>query len=252
MSTVRGMDDEQGGAIRSPVWRVLVVEDHLLVATGVVMALRSAGMVADTCWMDGPDAVLARVRTFEPHVLLLDLVSDGSALAALALIRPLRALGPEVVAFTGATDPVLLGAALEAGACGIIHKRDPIERLVVDVERVARHEELLSPRRRQEYVDELQRSRSTHRGLMSSFTQLTRREAAVLGMMMEGLSADAIAEASFVALTTVRAQIRAVLTKLGVNSQLAAVAMAHKAGWRAPTGVEPDLATRPDVFSLAP
>jgi len=34
-----------------------------------------------------------------------------------------------------------------------------------------------------------------------------------------------------VSLTTVRSQIRSVLMKLGVNSQLAAVALARRQGW---------------------
>ena len=44
--------------------------------------------------------------------------------------------------------------------------------------------------------------------------------------MMEGLNAEEIAQAHFVAVTTVRSQIRSVLQKLGVRSQLAAVALA--------------------------
>jgi DNA-binding NarL/FixJ family response regulator len=46
------------------------------------------------------------------------------------------------------------------------------------------------------------------------------------------MSAEEIAEAQFVALTTVRSQIRAVLQKLGVRSQLAAVAYANRVGWK--------------------
>ena len=48
---------------------------------------------------------------------------------------------------------------------------------------------------------------------------------------MDGLSADEIADAHFVALSTVRSQIQAILRKLEVRSQLAAVAAAHRAGW---------------------
>ena len=51
---------------------------------------------------------------------------------------------------------------------------------------------------------------------------------------MSGRAATEIAEESFVSLSTVRSQIRAVLAKLGVHSQLAAVAMAHQAGWTSP------------------
>jgi DNA-binding NarL/FixJ family response regulator len=36
---------------------------------------------------------------------------------------------------------------------------------------------------------------------------------------------------SFVSVATVRSQVRAILLKLGVNSQLAAVAAARQSGW---------------------
>jgi DNA-binding NarL/FixJ family response regulator len=52
---------------------------------------------------------------------------------------------------------------------------------------------------------------------------------------LEGSSAEQIAESSFVSTATVRSQIRAVLGKLSVHSQIAAVARAHHAGWRADT-----------------
>jgi DNA-binding NarL/FixJ family response regulator len=67
--------------------------------------------------------------------------------------------------------------------------------------------------------------------MAAPFESLTPREAAVLGDLLEGRSADDIAEASFVSITTVRAQIRSILSKLGVRSQLAAVSMARRAGW---------------------
>jgi len=60
----------------------------------------------------------------------------------------------------------------------------------------------------------------------TTFKRLSQREALVLGAMADGLSADEIAETHFVALNTVRSQIRSVLNKLGVRSQLAAVALA--------------------------
>ena len=48
---------------------------------------------------------------------------------------------------------------------------------------------------------------------------------------MEGSSAEQIARQTFVSLSTVRSQIAAVLSKLGVNSQLSAVAAARAADW---------------------
>ena len=51
---------------------------------------------------------------------------------------------------------------------------------------------------------------------------------------MDGQGCEAIASAWFVSEATVRSQIRGVLTKLGVSSQLAAAAQAQRVGWRPP------------------
>ncbi len=64
-----------------------------------------------------------------------------------------------------------------------------------------------------------------------SFDHLSRREQEVLWALMHGVSAREIAKQSYVSLPTVRSQIRAVLCKLGVSSQLAAVALAYQRGW---------------------
>lgn len=50
-------------------------------------------------------------------------------------------------------------------------------------------------------------------------------------MLRCGLAVERIAAESFVSGTTVRTQVRSILLKLGVNSQLEAVALAARAGW---------------------
>jgi DNA-binding CsgD family transcriptional regulator len=54
---------------------------------------------------------------------------------------------------------------------------------------------------------------------------LTPREAQVLERLSEGDTASEIALADYVAVATVRSQIRSILRKLDVSSQLAAVAI---------------------------
>jgi two-component system, NarL family, nitrate/nitrite response regulator NarL len=71
------------------------------------------------------------------------------------------------------------------------------------------------------------------------FSILTPRERVVLAELMEGYSAESIARRSWVAMSTVRSQIKAILQKLGVNSQLAAVALARQAGWYNENGQSP-------------
>jgi len=66
------------------------------------------------------------------------------------------------------------------------------------------------------------------------FESLSRREGEVLRLLMDGMSVNKIAETSFVSVGTVRTQVKAVLRKLGVSSQVAAVALAYKIGWDQP------------------
>ncbi len=115
-------------------------------------------------------------------------------------------------------------AVVDTDVIGIVDGDEPFESQVRAVDRVlgaAPPDVDLDVRiatvRRQ--VDEADRLR-----------RLTRREQGVLEALEAGLSAAEIAAADVVALTTVRAHIRAILAKLGVQSQLAAVALAHRAG----------------------
>ena len=66
---------------------------------------------------------------------------------------------------------------------------------------------------------------------LQPFAVLTEREQVVLAELIEGHCADEIANAAYVSISTVRSQIKSILQKLGVNSQLAAVAQARRAGW---------------------
>ena len=78
----------------------------------------------------------------------------------------------------------------------------------------------------------------------TSFDWLTARESAVLAMLMDGQSVARISAACYVSEATVRTQVRAVLQKLGVNSQLEAVALATRAGWSLAAATEAQGARR--------
>ena len=63
------------------------------------------------------------------------------------------------------------------------------------------------------------------------FQRLSPRERTVLAALVEGESVTDIAARAVVSVATVRTQVRAILEKVGVCSQLEAVALAHKHGW---------------------
>jgi two-component system nitrate/nitrite response regulator NarL len=215
---------------------VLIVEDHALLAQSLVYALRAEGVKTETLIPQSADQVLAAAAEMRPTVVLLDLELGGDIGESIPLIGPLEELGAQVMMVTGVTDRVRLAECLEAGATGLIDKATPFDQLVEAVREVAELGSLIPPQQRHELMSELRRQRAADRARLEPFERLTSREQQVLAGLVEGKSAEKIAEDAFVSLATVRSQIRAILLKLDVNSQLAAVAMARKNGWSAPPG----------------
>jgi DNA-binding NarL/FixJ family response regulator len=79
------------------------------------------------------------------------------------------------------------------------------------------------------------RQREGNEQLWARFDRLTLRESEVLGLVMQGHSVRDVARHSDTSEATVRTQVKSILAKLGVTSQLAAVALARDAGWGART-----------------
>ncbi len=57
----------------------------------------------------------------------------------------------------------------------------------------------------------------------------------ILGALMNGEPVQEIARTNVVAVATVRSQVKSILTKLELQSQIAAVGAAHRAAWRPPS-----------------
>jgi DNA-binding NarL/FixJ family response regulator len=216
----------------APVERVLLVDDHALLAQSLSLALRAGGVDVVRCAALDHDGILRAAAESGPDVVLLDLDLGAERGTSLPTIPALVVSGMRVVMMTGVTDEVRLAECVEAGAVGIIDKSQPFEELLDAVHRVVRHGELLDRHQRQELLASLRSHRAADRERLHAFEQLTPREADVLAALMEGKSAEQVASEAFVAITTVRTHIRSLLTKLGVNSQLSAVAMARRAGWQ--------------------
>jgi DNA-binding NarL/FixJ family response regulator len=215
---------------------VLIVEDHELLAESLALALRREGFEVTIATGPTAEAVLETGRRLKPAVTLLDLNLGAELGTGLALIAPLTAEGARVVMCTGTTDRLELARCVEAGAIGLASKRDAFDGLLEMVRRALHGEQLLAAGEREELLAELHRHRVSERDRLAPFSSLTRREEAVLELLIEGHSAETIAAKSFVSLATVRSQIRSILQKLNVNTQLAAVALARRHGWR-PGGV---------------
>ena len=219
--------------------QVLIVEDHRLFAEAVDLALTGEGydvrrieVPADP---GSPGALVAAILKQEPLVVLLDLdlgrFGDG-----VHLIEPIARAGANVVVVTGSTDIARWGDAVQAGARKVLSKSQPLDDILATVRRIIAGLPVMDREEREELVAESTRMREELHEVRERLEQLTNREGVVLGHLMKGRAVRQIAGLSTVSEATVRTQVKSILAKLEVSSQLAAVGMAHEIGWRAPVG----------------
>lgn len=212
--------------------RVALVEDHDLLATTLGIALEIEGMEVLRARLDGRGELRAQLSTFRPHVALIDLdlgpLGDGGQ-----LIPDLVADGVRVIVVSGTTDDADLGRCLAFGAIGCVPKRCGLHELIAAVEGAAVGQSNLSPRRRTDLIAIWQTQKASREDGEERLRQLTPREAEILARLMDGMTVERIAVESVVSAGTVRTQVKSILAKLGVNSQLQAVALASRAGWAA-------------------
>ena len=209
---------------------VLIIDDHVLVARMLTEALRSRGYDARHCRSTSDETVLGAIRSFAPTIALLDL-DLGDDRMGTRFIPALRDAGTRVLMVTGTSDPMQLAECVEAGADGLLPKTGNIDELVDALERIADGGSSISEEQRSSLLAELARGRDEVRRRREAFEALTPREREVLRALMDGKQAQTIADETFTSIRTVRGHIERVLAKLGVNSQLAAVARANEVGW---------------------
>jgi two-component system nitrate/nitrite response regulator NarL len=217
--------------------RVLIVEDHRLFAEAVDLALTVEGY--DVRRIEVPDdpaspgALVAAIMKQRPRVVLLDLdlgrFGDG-----VRLIEPIARAGANVIVVTGSVERDRWGDAIRSGARKVLSKSQPLRDILATVRRIVAGLPVMDREEREELVSEWNRHRFEAQGLRERLELLTIRESEVLGHLMRGRAVREIAGLSVVSEATVRTQVKSILAKLEVSSQLAAVGMAHEIGWRAP------------------
>jgi len=214
--------------------RVIMIEDHELLVQSLQATLKAEDVEVVRVWSDDREDLLTQARANAPGLLLLDFDLGKDIGVAFGLIEPLTEAGLDVVMLTGEHNALMLAQCLEEGAVGVINKSVSFDELLEQIHVALGDGELMTRHEREEMLSQLRRHRAARDQQLRPFSELTVREGEVLGELMQGKAADTIAEESVVSVATIRTQIRSILAKLGVNSQLAAVARAQQARWEPP------------------
>jgi len=210
---------------------VVVIDDHDLLSSSLVLMLLRKGFEARRVHTASRAGILAEVGAAECGVALvdLDLGVDGEqrSMSGVDLIAPLRSRGWRPVVMSGSGREEDIAAGVVAGAVGVVRKSCSAESLMATVRTVLDGGGLLDPEEQARY-EALADLASTRRQVSTAMLgRLTRRELQVLERLADGCRAAAVAEEFVTSISTVRSQIRSILSKLGVGSQLEAVALLH-------------------------
>ncbi|MCY7397003.1 MAG: LuxR C-terminal-related transcriptional regulator [Nocardioides sp.] len=138
------------------------------------------------------------------------------------------------------------GAALDGGACAVVSGSTRLDEIVTLVRQVVAGRDVMGEAEREELVATWQRVRVESKRRTELLASLSPRERAVLEDLDAGRPVTTIAAASGVSVATVRTQVRGILRKLDVSSQLAAVALLRDVLDRSPMLPRDVAAGRPD------
>jgi two-component system, NarL family, nitrate/nitrite response regulator NarL len=134
-----------------------------------------------------------------------------------------------VVVVSGHQRPTIMVEAIEAGAAGFLDKNTAFDDVMSIVRAAAAGEVLVDPAVLAELLPKLAAERRVADDAEKRLGLLTPREREVLSLMAEGCRSEAIAAQLYISPPTVRTHAQNILSKLGVHSQLEAVALAAKA-----------------------
>ena len=216
--------------------RIVLVEDHATFAESLELALGLDGHETHTISPDGAaslQALAARVQQLDPDLVLLDL-DLGSLGNGARLITPLVQAHAQVVVLTSTTDRARWGECLALGARHVLSKSAPLGEIRSTIHAIDVDAPTMDRRERNALIALAHQEHTDRLVIRARLEELSPRESAVLGRLIQGETVREIAASSFVAEATIRTQVKAILAKLHVSSQIAAVGLANRADWKPP------------------
>jgi two-component system, NarL family, nitrate/nitrite response regulator NarL len=218
-------------------FRIVVVDDHALFtdALGLTLGIEGYDVRAIALPPEGMSTgeLLTTVLAQRPRLVLLDL-GLGASGDGVELVGPLASAGIDVVVLTAEPDRGRWGEAVRHGARKVLSKSAPLRESLGVVRRLQQGLAVTTVDEREHLVRLHREHRLQLQERRRRLGLLTQREGGVLGELMEGRAVREIAAAWGVSEATVRTQVKSVLAKLEVSSQLAAVGLARESGWSAP------------------
>jgi DNA-binding NarL/FixJ family response regulator len=196
--------------------RVLLVDDHAIVRSGLKAVLGSARDIEVVGEASNGLEALERVKHLHPHVVVMDLtMAEMDGITATKTIGELEN-PPRVLVLTMHAEEEYLLPVLEAGAAGYLVKSAADRELIEAVRTVARGEMYVSNSAGRVLARGI-RKKDENADLRARYEKLTEREQAVLRLVAAGYTAPEIGEQLFISPKTVDTYKQRVNEKLGLQ-----------------------------------
>ena len=193
-------------------FRVLLADDHRLVAEGIKRLLEGefelVGMVEDGL------ALLAKARELKPDVLVIDITMPE--LNGIEAFEELKKDNPQLraVFLTMHHNVAYARRALDAGALGYVLKHSASDELILAVRAAAAGKTFVSPAIAGEVLEAMREGDDTD----DPVRKLTLRQREILRLLIDGLSAKAIAARLDVSPRTVEFHKYSMIESLGLKT----------------------------------
>jgi len=210
--------------------RILVADDEALVRAGIRLILSNADGLEVVAEAAGCSEAVELVLRHPVDVALLDIRMPGAdgitAAARIAALSPHTAC----LILTTFNEERYFTRALSEGVSGFLAKDMPPAELIAAVRSAARGHAVTSPQLTRWLFDHYVEHDSFHAEARAKTDLLSAREREVLTHVAEGLANPEIATLLRMSEGTVKAAVRAILTKLDCDNRVQAAVLAHRAG----------------------
>ncbi|MFN2462966.1 MAG: response regulator [Candidatus Dormibacteria bacterium] len=202
------------------VVKVMLVDDHPMVRSGLTQLLEAAEGIAVVGAAEGGRQAIDALMTLLPDVVLMDI--SMPAMDGIVATRELLRRRPvtRVVMLTSYAEDETVLAALDAGACGYILKDAAPDEVVKAVLEAWRGDAPMAARAARVLLGARNRPRTEE--------ALTPREEEVLELVGEGMANKQIARRLGISEKTVKAHLTSVFQRIGVDSRTGAALWAQQ------------------------
>ncbi|MEN8166426.1 MAG: response regulator [Pseudomonadota bacterium] len=205
--------------------RVLLVDDHELVRTGVRSILERAPDIDVVAEASNGEEALKRVKESAPNIVLMDVSMPGigGIEATRRMLRSNPGLG--VIALTALDDDPFPSRLNDVGARGFLTKGCPAAEMIQAVRMVFRGQRFVSPEVAQKHTLMEWEGRANN-----PFQGLSTRETQVLQQILEGRRNQEISDILCLSPKTVSTYRQRILEKLDIRNDVELTRLAYRHG----------------------